>query len=474
MRRERKAKIVATLGPATETHEKIKALFKAGADVFRLNFSHDSHEVQGKRIKIIREVEKQIGRPIGILMDLQGPKLRLGKFSKGSVQLKQDDHFQLDLNKAPGDVSRVYLPHPELFTALKPGTRLMINDGRVRLEVIECNDSEIKTRVIIGGEISDRKGVNCPDVILPLSALTAKDRVDLEFGLKMGVDWVALSFVQRAKDIEDLRELIPDKTAIIAKLEKPSAIDELEEIIHTADAIMIARGDLGVELPPEKVPSIQKNICRACRRAGKPVVVATQMLESMIQAPVPTRAEVQDVAAAMYDGADAVMLSAETAAGNYPIEATTMMNKIIISIEGDAHYRKITDTNHPEPENTTADAICSALRHVSNLLHTPAMVTYTSSGFTSIRAARERPEAPILSLTPDQGIARKLGLVWGIHTAHVDNLSSKNTLKEFVDKASEITLREEFAKSGDRIVITVGLPFGKSGTTNLLRIAKIQ
>ena len=474
MRRKRKAKIVATLGPATETHDKIKALFEAGVDVFRLNFSHDCHKVQGKRIQLIREVEEQLGRPIGILMDLQGPKLRLGKFANGPVQLKQGEHFQLDLNEAPGDILRVHLPHPELFAALKSGACLMINDGRVRLEIIESSDTVIKTRVIIGGEISDRKGVNCPDVILPQSALTEKDQVDLEFGLKMGVDWIALSFVQRAKDIDDLRELIPDKTAIIAKLEKPSAIDDLEAIINAADAIMIARGDLGVELPLEKVPSIQKDICRACRRAGKPVVIATQMLESMIQAPTPTRAEVQDVAAAMYDGADAVMLSAETAAGNHPIEAATMMNRIIISIEGDAHYRRITDTNHPEPENTTADAICSSLRHISNLLHTPVMVTYTSSGFTSIRAARERPEAPILSLTPDQGVARKLGLVWGIHTFHLDKLSPKISLREFVDKASEITLREEFAKSGDRIVITVGMPFGQSGTTNLIRIAKIK
>lgn len=473
MRRNRKAKIIATLGPASESHEKVEALFNAGADVFRLNFSHDSHESQGNRIRLIRQVEKKIGRPIGILMDLQGPKLRLGKFANGLIQLKVLDSFRLDLSDEPGDQTRAPLPHPEIFAALSPGTQLMINDGRVRLEVIECDSDYANTKVLIGGEINDRKGVNVPDVLLPLSAMTKKDHIDLEYGLEMGVDWIALSFVQRAKDVKELRELVGDKAAIIAKLEKPSALDELEEIIDASDAIMVARGDLGVELPPEKVPTIQKDICRACRKAGKPVIVATQMLDSMILSPIPTRAEVQDVAAAIYDGADAVMLSAETAAGNFPVEAATMMNKIVESIENDSHYRKISDTNHPDPENTTADAICSSLRHISNLLHTPVVITYTSSGSTSIRAARERPEAPILSLTPEQHIARRLGLVWGIHSVYIEKREREVSMNEVINTACKTAVKEGFAKEGQRVVITAGVPFGKSGSTNFLRIAKV-
>ncbi len=470
MRRKRNAKIVATLGPASSTREVIRTLFVAGADVFRINFSHGTQADHRDRVAAIRSVEEEIGRPIAILMDLQGPKLRVGTFAEGPVQLKPGAAFRLDLDATPGDANRVRLPHREIFAALKPGAELLVNDGKIRLEVKRCGADFAETVVRVGGEISDRKGVNVPGVVLPLSPLTEKDRADLAFGLDLGADWVALSFVQRPEDVDEARALIGKRAAVMAKLEKPAAIDRLEEIVARCDGIMVARGDLGVEMPPEKVPIVQRQILRCCRRDGKPVIVATQMLESMISAPVPTRAEASDVATAIYDGADAVMLSAESASGRYPAEAVAMMERIIAEVERDPHFRGVTDAQRPEPQPTSADAILSALRGAAKIVAAKATVAYTSSGFSAIRAARERPDAPILSLTPNVGTARKLALVWGVHSVLSTAAPDERTMTDLACKAA---LAEGFVQPGDALVIAAGVPFGVSGTTNLLRLATV-
>ncbi|MHA6908177.1 pyruvate kinase [Ralstonia pseudosolanacearum] len=472
MRRLRNAKIVATLGPASTTLDVIDALFEAGADVFRLNFSHGTHEDHRQRLETIRAVERERGRPIGVLLDLQGPKLRIGTFVDGPVQLVSGDAFRLDLDRdAPGTRERVSLPHPEIFAALHKGTELLLDDGKIRLRVDNCGADFADTTVVNGGTLSDRKGVNVPGVVLPLSALTEKDRRDLDFGLTLGIDWIALSFVQRPEDIREIKAIVQGRASIVAKLEKPAAIQSLEAIIEEADAVMVARGDLGVEMPAEQVPSIQKQIVRACRKAGKPVIVATQMLESMITAPVPTRAEASDVATAVYDGADAVMLSAESASGRYPIEAVTMMDSIIRRTESDPHYHDAIQASHTPPRADAADAIGYAVRHVAGLLKVPATVAYTSSGYSALRMARERPEVPILGMTPRMATARRLTLAWGVHAVLCHEVID---VLEMTELASRTVLKERFGESGQSIVISAGLPFTVAGTTNLLRIAQVQ
>lgn len=471
MRRHRCAKIIATLGPSSLSAEIIETLFLAGVDVFRLNFSHGSHEDHRERHTILRNLEKKVGRPIGILMDLQGPKLRIGTFQQQRIVLEEGQTFYLDQKETPGDHSRVFLPHPEIFAALKEGADLLLDDGKIRLRVQKITSEQIETRVMTAGPLSDRKGLNVPTVALPISAMTPKDREDLAFGLTLGVDWVALSFVQNPQDVLEARTLIGDQAGIISKLEKPLAIDHLEEIVQLSDAIMVARGDLGVEMAPEEVPSIQKRIIRCCRKAGKPVVVATQMLESMIKAPTPTRAEASDVATAVYDGADAVMLSAESASGDYPVESVTIMNRIITHVEQDPFYRKMQDASLHRPEPTTSDAITAAARQVAHTIQAAAIVTFTSTGETTLRAARERPEAPILAITPELKIARKLTLVWGIHSVQSREIKS---FSEAVNDACLFAEQEGFAQVNDRIVVTAGVPFRVSGSTNTLRVARIQ
>ena len=469
-RRFRQAKIVATLGPASSSPEMIRGLFDAGADVFRFNFSHGSHAEHQARYDIVRAIEKESGRPIAVLADLQGPKLRIGQLAGGPIQLGNGETLRLDLKPIPGTRERVPLPHPEVFAALKPGVQLLIDDGKMRFEVEEATADAATVRVVVGGPLSERKGVSVVGAVLPVSAMTDKDRTDLAFALRMGADWVALSFVQRPEDLDELRALAGRPVSVMTKLEKPSAVERLDEIVARSDAVMVARGDLGVEMPPKKVPTIQRQVLRACRRAGKPVVVATQMLESMITTPTPTRAEASDVATAVYEGADAVMLSAESAAGRYPVEAVRMMNEIITEVERDAHYRLALDAAHPEPEATVSDVICDALRRSAAILPVAALVTYTAAGRTALRAARERPAAPILSLTPETATARRLALVWGIHAVVVPDF---DRLSAIVDNAFVITESEGFAQSGDTIAITGGMPFGVSGTTNLLRIAQL-
>jgi len=474
MRRSRKSKIIATLGPSSSTETTIAQLFDAGVDVFRLNFSHGSHEDHRHRVKLIRGIEERRGRPIGILMDIQGPKLRLGKFGMGSANLNKDDKLRLDLDPAPGNETRVNLPHPEIFAALDIGSQLMIDDGRVRLQVTECDSDYADTEVIVGGVISDHKGVNIPGVILPISVITEKDRADLEYGLTLDIDWVGQSFVQQRSDVEELKKLVKDQAKILVKLEKPSALEDMDEILEVCDGVMVARGDLGVELPPEQVPVAQKKIIRRCRQVGKPVVIATHMLDSMVTAPVPTRAEASDVATAIYDGVDAVMLSAETAAGDYPVRSVEMMNSIIEEVERDPAFPAIVDAQRPEPDATTADAVCNALQRVTHILSSTATVTYTASGSTSLRAARERPNAPILSLTPFVSTARYLALAWGVHAVTVDVAGEDAELMQVINTAKDIAVQENFAAPGQAVVIAAGLPFGTSGTTNLLHIAWIE
>jgi pyruvate kinase len=470
MRRQRQAKIVATLGPASATKEMIKALFEAGADVFRFNFSHGTHADHHARFEIVRAVEREVGRPIAILADLQGPKLRVGQFADGKVQLEAGQEFILDRDTTPGDNTRVCLPHAELFEVIAAGQSLLLDDGKLRLQVLDSDGQRIRTRVINGGALSDRKGVNVPDAVLPIPALTEKDKRDLAFALELGVDWIALSFVQRPEDVHEARALINGRAAVLSKLEKPAALDRLDEIVQASDAIMVARGDLGVELPPERVPGTQKRILRVCRQHGRPIVIATQMLESMITSPVPTRAEVSDVAAAIYDGSDAVMLSAESANGSYPLQAVAMMDRVISEVERDPLYRNMLDAQQETPQANSSDAICSALRDVTRIVGATATVTYTSSGHTSLRAARERPMAPILSITPKIATARKLALVWGVHSTISDQIHNES---EMVSAACQTALKEGFAKKGDQIAITAGMPFGQPGSTNLLRLAEV-
>jgi pyruvate kinase len=471
MRRTRNAKIVATLGPSTSSEERIGQLFEAGADVFRLNFSHGTYDEHKDRFAVIRRLEQRFGRPIGVVLDLQGPKLRVGAFKGGAATLKGDGKFRLDLSPDPGSARRAPLPHPEIFAALEEGTELLLDDGKIRLLVERRGDDFAETRIVTGGELSDHKGVNVPSAVLGLSPLTKKDRKDLAVGLDLGVDWVALSFVQRPSDMAEARRLIAGRAGVLAKLEKPSAIAHLDEIVELSDAVMVARGDLGVEVPPEDVPSLQKRIILACRQAGKPVVVATQMLDSMVHSPTPTRAEASDVATAVYDGADAVMLSAETAVGDYPIEAVEMMDRIVNRVERDPLYRKIMEAERHQPEATAADAITAAARQVAHTIAAAAIVTYTDTGSTSLRAARERPEVPILGLTPNAATARRLTLAWGIHAVLTGAI---HDFHEMVADAARVASREGFAKAGERLAITAGVPFGTPGATNILRIAWVE
>jgi pyruvate kinase len=468
MRRRRRAKILATLGPSTASLQRLRELVDAGADAFRFNFSHGTHEQHQQRYDMVRRVEEETGKPIAVVMDLQGPKLRVGEFTEGSVHLSRGQTFRLELEDRAGDQNRVCLPHPEIFAAVEPGANLLLDDGRIRLEISEVGDSVLTTRVLTGGILSDHKGVNLPEVLLPLSPLTEKDRQDLAFGLDMGADWVALSFVQRPEDVAEARRLAGGRAALMAKIEKPSAIEHLGEIIDLSDGIMIARGDLGVELPPEDVPSLQKKIIRASRDSGKPVVVATQMLESMIRAPAPTRAEASDVATAAYDGADAMMLSAETAVGDYPVEAVAMMDRILGKVERDPLYRTYVDAYHAEAERTAPDAITLAARQVANTMRSAAIVTYTTTGSTALRAARERPEQQILGLINRRSTARRLALLWGMHGVLCDDI---HDIDEMVAQACRLAIETGIADPGSSLVITAGVPFGTPGATNLLRIA---
>ena len=468
MRRLRRTKIVATLGPASGDPATIARLFEAGADVFRINMSHSSHDRMRELVAAIRSVEKNHNRPIGILADLQGPKLRVGTFAGGSAMLSKGSTFTLDSDSSPGDGNRAYLPHPEIFEGVQAGHTLLLDDGKIRLVSIEASKSKIVTRVEVGGKLSDRKGVSVPDSIIPFSALTPKDRSDLDAALDTGVDWVGLSFVQRPDDIAEAKKIARGRAAVMAKIEKPQAVHRLDEIIDLADALMVARGDLGVEMPLEKVPGIQKQITRTARRAGKPVVVATQMLESMISSPVPTRAEVSDVATAIFDGADAVMLSAESAAGQFPVEAVATMNRIAEEVESEDTYHTIMKAQHAEPEATGADAIAAAARQIAETLDLSAIICWTSSGSTGLRVGRERPQVPIVALSPNIATGRKLSVAWGIHCIVTED--ARDTA-DMVERACRLAFKDGVAKAGRRVIIVAGVPLGTPGATNMIRIA---
>ena len=470
MRRLRRAKIVATLGPASSNPEMMSRLFAAGADVFRINMSHTSQDRMRDLGSMIRTVEREHGRPIGILVDLQSPKLRLGTFAGGSAMVKAGDSFVLDSDASAGDASRAYLPHPEIFAAVEPGHTLLIDDGKVRLTVTAAQPKRMVTRVEVSGKVSDRKGVSLPDSTIPFSALAEKDRSDLEAALETGIDWVALSFIQRPEDIAEAKKLTRGRAAVMAKIEKPQAVHRLDEIMDLADALMVARGDLGVEMPLEKVPGVQKQMTRLGRTTGKPIVVATQMLESMISSPVPTRAEVSDVATAIFEGADAVMLSAESAAGQYPIEAVAMMDRIAQEVESDPTYRGIISAQRAEPEATGADAIADAARQIADTLDLAAAICWTSSGSTALRVARERPRSPVVALSPNMSTGRRLAVVWGVHCVVTEDARDQD---DMVDRACRIVFREGFAKAGQRVIVVAGVPFGTPGATNMLRIAYV-
>ncbi|MBL28045.1 MAG: pyruvate kinase [Rhodospirillaceae bacterium] len=468
MRRPRRAKILATIGPASGTADMVEALFLAGADAFRLNFSHGSWDEHAARYAAIREVEKRHGHPIAVIADLQGPKLRVGHLTGGAVDLKEGARFRLDLDETIGDEKRAPLPHPEIFKAISEGATLLLDDGRIRLKVLSSDESHAETEVVVGGRLSDHKGVNVPHVELPLAALSPKDRRDLDYAVDLGVDWLALSFVQRPEDVAEAKKLAQGRGAVMAKMEKPAAIARLDEILEHADGLMVARGDLGVEMSPEEVPSLQKQMVRAARQAGKPVVVATQMLESMVSSPSPTRAEASDVATAVYDGADALMLSAESAVGAYPRETVAMMDRIITRVESDPLHRRFLDAEMTAPEGTAADAIMAGARQVARTIRAAAIVCYSTAGSTALRAVRERPEAPILGLMPDPAVCRRMVLSWGI--SPVDSEDAKD-FDDMVARACRVAYWRGFADSGQRVVITAGVPFGTRGATNLLHIA---
>jgi pyruvate kinase len=470
MRRTRKVKILATLGPSSADKATINKLFRSGADVFRINMSHTDHEMLKRLVSAIREVETENGRPIGILADLQGPKLRIGAFAERSVILTPGQMFTLDSDATPGTPERVELPHPEILAALKPGHRLLLDDGKVRLRVVACTPTSALTTVEVGTVLSNRKGVSVPDTVIDTPALTDKDRADLHAALDAKVDWIALSFIQRPEDVSDVRKIVDGRAGVLAKIEKPQAVDRLAEIIAASDALMVARGDLGVEMPLERVPGIQKQITRAARRAGKPVVVATQMLESMISSPTPTRAEVSDVATAVFEGADAIMLSAESASGAYPAEAVATMDRVATEVERDPYYVQILRAQRTEPEPTGEDAISAAARQIAETLSLAAICSFTAKGGTAMRAARERPTTPIVAMSPVLATARRLSLVWGLHCIAREE---RHDVDGMVQRACEVAEAEGFAKRGERIIITAGVPLGTPGATNMLRIATV-
>jgi len=468
MRRTRKTKILATLGPSSSSPEQLKALFEAGADVFRINMSHTDHSRLAELHGRVRALEAEMGRPIGILVDLQGPKIRVGTLPGGQIELVEGQRIRLACQATSDDPGVLPIPHPEVFAALKQKHGLLVDDGKIRLRTWAATPAGAEASVEVGGILKNKKGVNLPDTLLPVSAMTEKDRSDIAAALALGVDWVALSFVQRPDDIAEVKKLVRGQAAVLAKIEKPKALESLHEILELSDALMVARGDLGVELPLEAVPGRQKEIIRAARRAGKPVVVATQMLESMIVAPAPTRAEVSDVATAVFEGADAVMLSAETASGAHPVEAVRVMDRIATAVEADPQFTAIMDAQRAAPEETTPDAIMTAVHQVTHTIHARAIVCWTKSGSTGLRAARERPEAPILALTPLVDTARRMCLAWGLHCVTTEDA---HDLDDVVERAAQFAYDEGFARSGERIVITAGVPLGTPGATNFLRVA---
>ena len=467
MIRRRRTRIVATLGPASRAPDMVQALAETGVDVFRLNFSHGTHDEHAAALRAVRAAEAQIGRPLAALADLQGPKFRIGVFAAGKIEIRPGLRLRFDLDPTPGNTRRVELPHPEVLQVLEPGQDLLLDDGKVRLKVRQASDTSVDAVVVAGEALSDHKGVSVPGVKIPVPALTAKDIEDVEFALRAGVDWVALSFVQHAADVAALRKLTGDQAAVLAKIEKPAAVDDLEAILDVSDGIMVARGDLGVELAPAEVPVLQKRIVRAARRRGTPVIIATQMLESMIASPTPTRAEASDVAGGVYEGADALMLSAESAAGAYPKEAVAIMDAIIRQVETDFSWPSLMRAEHGPAADEDVDALIAAAMRAAEARSTSCLVAYTTSGGTARRIARERPLLPVLAIAPDARVARRLGLVWGLEPRVAIQPSDLTAL---TDEAAQLAAELGLAAGGDRVLIVAGPPLGAPGAANLLHI----
>ncbi|KHL24503.1 pyruvate kinase [Croceibacterium mercuriale] len=469
--RARKVKILATIGPSSRDPDMLRRLVRAGADAFRVNLSHGDHETHAASIAAIRALEKELHRPLTILCDLQGPKLRVGAFAEGRALIPHGGRFVLDRDPTLGDATRVQLPHPELFGLMSKGQRLLINDGKIRLRVVEATEQQIVCTAEVGGVISDRKGVNVPDAEIPIPALTEKDRRDLAFAMEQNADWIGLSFVQRPEDLAEARKLMGGRGALCAKIEKPQAIKRLAEIIELSDGVMVARGDLGVELNPEEVPPLQKKIVNATRLLGKPVIVATQMLESMIESPAPTRAEVSDVANAVYDGADCVMLSAETAAGQWPEEAVLMMDAIARQVERDDGYRQRVRMLDTPPDPTTADALAHACMTIADTVSIGAIAVFTSTGVSARRVARERPSVPVMVLTPSMAVARRVALLWGAHPVATKDIGS---FEEMIAKGKRMALRHGMGGKDSKLIVLAGVPFGMAGATNLLHVVTLK
>ena len=475
MSKFRRTKIVATLGPASSSPERIRELMHAGVDVFRVNFSHGTADVHRTNVQRVREAADELGRTVGVLQDLQGPKIRVGKFADKRVTLTAGEPFALTCDDdSPGDASRVGVTYKGLCRDVKPGDALLLDDGRLALKVTGIERTTVLTEVTLGGELSDSKGINLPDADLSIPALTDKDVEDLKLGAEMGVDWVAMSFVRSRDDLLLARHYLAREGSgakLMAKVEKPGAVERFAEILREVDGIMVARGDLGVEMPPERVPQIQKRLIRACLEAGKPVVTATQMLESMIHSPSPTRAEASDVANAIYDGTDAVMLSAETAVGDYPVEAVRMMDRIARTVEADERY--ITDMREhvPVPDDTTADAVSMGVANMAHTLRAQLIVSFTSSGSTAIRVSRNRPSAPILAITPSPVALRQLAIAWGVLPYLSDDIADTD---EMVQVATDAIRDRGLLEPGGRFVITAGVPFGMRGTTNMIRVERFR
>ena len=469
--RARDCKIVATMGPASDPPERLAMLIQAGVDCFRLNFSHGSKEDHARRLAAIRAAEEQAGSAVGVFADLQGPKIRVGSFEGGEIKLKFNEVVTLEASTEAGSHGVIRLPHPEIINALEEGDILKLDDGKLQITVIERGRTQLKARVDHGGTLKNQKGLNVPTRRIPISALTPKDREDLAFALDLGVDYIALSFVQHSEDVREARELIKDRAGIISKIEKPSALENIEEIVELSDAVMVARGDLGVELPPEQVPIAQRKIIRAARAAGRPVIVATHMLESMVEAATPTRAEASDVATAVYQGADAVMLSAESAVGRHPQSAVAIMDRIIRAVEEDEEYWSSLPRDMTPPQATTADAIALSARHIADVVGCSAVVAYTSTGSSAIRVARERPRCGVIGLTPFVETARKLSLVWGVRSVVTEDVSN---VEEMVDKADAAVRKLGVAEVGDRVAVIAGIPFGRAGKTNTIRVLRLE
>ena len=471
----KKTKIVATLGPGCSSKTMLQRLIKAGVNVFRINFSHATYDEADRHIDLIRSLNQELDTNVAILADLQGPKIRVGKMEDGVV-FKKGDEFTLSTTKEIiGNKTKASLSYKDFPKDVKKGDRVLIDDGKLIFEVISTNKKdEVKLRNIQGGKLSSKKGVNLPNTKISTPTLTKKDKKDLMYAISKELDWIALSFVRNQSDLIKLKEIIEAKSnhriPIIAKIEKPEAIENIDEIIKNCDGIMVARGDLGVETNPEDVPIHQRTMVAACRKFGKPCIVATQMLESMIDSPTPTRAEASDVATAVFQGVDAVMLSAESAAGNYPKESVEMMNKIIKRVESDPKYLANIQNYNLNMVKTSTEAIATAALEVATIAECNCIATFSQSGRSVLRVARMRPDVTLIGLTTNKKVARQNALTWGTFMDVVDQISSST---EMVDRACKIAKVRKILKHGEKIIITAGVPFGKVGNTNILRIAKI-